>query len=166
MATEKEMREAIAAVLTLVVDSTTRVMPRDILGAFRAGDYKPMLAPNATRIRGWMVTQAAAPLDLARSGDTWAEYLPVWKLWQIHEYYTGSDSDNSEDVASAERETVMAAFADLASVSGIQAGTLTALATLNPISFTAITCQPITEGGKLFHWAQAEISARYNTAGC
>jgi hypothetical protein len=166
MATEKQMREAIAAVLTLVVDSTTRVMPRDILGAFRAGDYKPLLAPNATRIRGWMVTQAASPLDPANSGDTWAAYRPTWKLWQLHEYYTGSDADNSEDIASAEREAVMAAFADLASVAGIQAGTLATLATISPISFSTITCQPISEGGKLFHWAQAEISARYNTAGC
>lgn len=166
MPTEKETREAIAEVITLTVASTVTVIPRDVLGLFRQGDYKPLLAAGATYTRGWMVTQKAATWDESESGDTYAAYRPAWHVWQLHEYFTGDDVANSEDVASAEREAVMAAFANPSAVVGIQQATLDALATLGRITFPTIACAPMTEGGKLYHWAQGEIAGRYNTAGC
>lgn len=164
MATEKETREAIAAVIGLVVASSVTVIPRDVMGMFRQGHYSALLASGATQTRGWMVTQKAMPLN--ERGDAYAEYKPLWHIWQLHEYFTGDNSSNSEDIASAERETVMAALANPSAVSGVEQATLDALTHLGALTFPVITCVPMTEGGKLFHWAQGEIEGLYNTAGC
>jgi hypothetical protein len=164
MPTEKQTRDAIATVIRLVVDSTTTVIGRDAMGLFRQGDYKPLLASGATHTRGWIVTQVSA--EQSEKADTFAEYTNRWRVWQLHEYFTGTDADNSEDIASAERETVLGAFADLNSVTGIDQTTLDALVNLGGLSFSSITTVPMTEGGKLFHWAQGEVSGLYRTAGC
>ena len=128
MATEKETREAIAAVIGLVVASSVTVIPRDVMGMFRQGHYSALLASGATQTRGWMVTQKAMPLN--ERGDAYAEYKPLWHIWQLHEYFTGDNSSNSEDIASAERETVMAALANPSAVSGVEQATLDALKAL------------------------------------
>lgn len=160
MPTEKEIREAIADVIRLTVDATTTVIPRDAMGLFRSGDYTPFEA-GGQYLRGWIVSQQSATLREGLSGG--AEYELAFAVWQLHQYFTGTNDNNSEDIASAEREAVMAALSYPAGVTGIQTETLTALAIAAPISFSTITTAPSREGGQLFHWAQGTVTARWRT---
>lgn len=160
MPSEKEIREAIADVIRLTVDATTTVIPRDAMGLFRNGDYTPFEA-GGQYLRGWVVSLQSTTLSDALSGG--AEYGLTFSVWQLHQYFTGTNENNSEDIASAEREAVMAALSYRAGVAGIQQATLDALAMVDPISFSTITTAPSREGGQLFHWAQGTVTARWRT---
>lgn len=163
MPTEKEIRTAIATVIGLAAPDAT-VIPRDAMGLFKQGEYRPLYSASTGKVRGWIITESASILSQKLSSG--ADYALTFQVWQLHEYFTGDDSTNSEDIASAEREAVMDAFSDLANVTGITQTELDALAMCDPISFSEIVVFAATEGGKLFHWARGTVTVSYRTTGC
>lgn len=165
MPTEKETREAIAALIRLVAPDAV-VIPRDQLGLLAEGDFVPLISSSTGKIRGWIVTQTGA--ELVTQGDSWADYRFTWRIVQIHEYKTGDDNTNSEDGFGSERGDVMLAFLDPSAVSGIDATTLTNLGNIDAPTFSgnAIRVAPGREGGKRVHIADGSISAVIKVGVC
>jgi hypothetical protein len=152
MPTEKQIRDAIAATIATAAPLAV-VIPRNILGIKNDG-WLGMLqsAADNNRIRGWMVTLQSAPLIEDRING--AEYDLRFSVWQFLQYWTGDNTDNSEDAFSAEREAVIIAFA----------GQLAApLSWAKPLEFSLIDLFSI--GGRLVHIAQGSIAVS-NVTGC
>lgn len=111
MATEKQIREAIASTIQTAAPLSV-VIPRNIVGKREDDGWLGSLQSPAdsNRIRGWTVTLVGRKLieDRLRA----AEYELVFDVWQYLQYWMGNNTDNSEDVLSAEQEAVIIAFAD------------------------------------------------------
>jgi hypothetical protein len=165
MPTEKQTREAIAAVIRLVAPDAV-VIPRNQLGLLADGDFAALLSTTTGKIRGWVVTQSGA--ELIQQFNTYADYRYTFRLVQIHEYKTGDDTTNSEDAFASEREDVMEAFLDPANVTGITQTMLDNLGNINGVSFPAgsITVAPGREGGKRVHLADGVISCECKVGVC
>ena len=161
MATEKETREAIAAVIRLTVPDAI-VIPRNQLGMLADGDFAALIpsgAPTANGVRGWVVTQSGA--DLVQQFSNYAEYRYSWRVVQVYSYQTGDDSTNSEDTFASDRAAVMLAFLDPSAVTGIDSDTVTNLGLIGALTFPqgSITVAPGREGGKRVHIADGTITA-------
>lgn len=166
MPTEKETREAIATVIRLTIPDAV-VIPRNQLGLLADGDFAALISPSTTKIRGWIVTQSGA--ELLTKGDAWADYRYIWRVVQVHEYKTGDDSTNSEDLFASDRDAVILAFLNPSAVVGIDATTLTNLGNIGALSFSgpnSITIAPGREGGKRVHIADGSISAEIKVGVC
>jgi hypothetical protein len=158
MPTEKETREAIAALIRLAVPDAV-VIPRNQLGLLADGDFAALISTSATKIRGWIVTQSGA--ELLNQGQAWADYRYTWRLVQVYEYKTGDDTTNSEDTFASDRDAVILAFLNPSAVTGIEQTVIDNLGDINAASFPAgsITVAPGREGGKRVHIADGMISA-------
>lgn len=167
MPTEKETREAIAAVISLTAPDAV-VIPRNQLGLLADGDFAALISPSTQKIRGWVVTQSGA--ELITQGNAWGDYRFTWRVVQVHEYKTGDSSTNSEDGFASERYAVMLAFLDPTSVTGIDQTTIDALGNISALSFPAtndgIRVAPGREGGKRVHIADGSISADITVGVC
>lgn len=154
MPTEKAIREAIAATIQTAAPLAV-VIPRNILGIKNDG-WLSMLqsATDQNRVRGWMVTQRAQMLTEQRQQG--AEYELRFDVWQFYQYWTGTNTANSEDTFSAEREAVTLAFAPPPYVP---------LSWAKPLEFSLIDLFPVGEGSKLIHIAQGSIAVM-NLTGC
>lgn len=152
MPTEKQIRDAIAATIQTAAPLAV-VIPRNILGMKNDG-WLGLLqsASDQNRIRGWMVTLQSQPLIEDRLNG--AEYELRFSVWQFLQYWTGSNTDNSEDTFSAEREAVVSAFA----------GSLgSPLEWAKPLQFSLIDLFSV--GDRLVHIAQGSIAVR-NVTSC
>lgn len=158
MPTEKETREAIAAVIRLTVPDAV-VIPRNQLGLLADGDFAALIPSAANTVRGWVVTQSGA--ELVQQFSNYADYRYSWRVVQVHSYQTGDDSTNSEDLFASDRAAVMLAFLDPSAVAGIEAETITNLGLIGALTFPAgsITVAPGREGGKRVHIADGTITA-------
>lgn len=165
MPTEKETREAIAAVIALVAPDAV-VVPRNQLGLLADGDFAALTSPTTGKIRGWVVTQSGA--ELVQQYSTYADYRHTWQLVQIHEYKTGDNDTNSEDAFASEREDVLEAFLNPSAVTGITQSVLDDLGNMNGVSFPAgsIRVAPGREGGKRVHIAEGVISCECKVGVC
>jgi len=107
MATEVEIRTALADVIRLNVASIVTVLPRDIMNLTDVGWMNVLRDPSGF-IRGWTITQnGAPPLEPDQRGGRYRLWFDVWQWFQ---YRTGNDAQNSEDESSAERELIMLKF--------------------------------------------------------
>lgn len=152
MPTEKQIRDAIASTITAAAP-TAVVLPRNILGIKNDGWLGLLQSPSdGNRMRGWMITlQSQALIEDRVNG---AEYELRFSVWQFLQYWTGDNTDNSEDAFSAEREAVINAFAgQLASP----------LSWASPLEFSLIDLFPV--GDRLVHIAQGSIAVA-NVTGC
>lgn len=158
MPTEKETREALAAIIRLTVPDAV-VIPRDQLGLLADGDFAAIIPATVQKIRGWIVTQSGA--DLIQQYDTFAEYRYTWRVVQVHSYVTGDDNTNSEDIFASDRTAVMLAFLNPSTVVGIDADTIANLGRLGALTFApnSIRVAPGREGGKRVHIAEGSITA-------
>lgn len=150
MATEKEIREAIAARIQTLAPSAV-VVPRNILGIKNDGWLGLLQSPaDGNKIHGWMVSLQSQVLIEDRGFG--AEYELRYAVWQFLQYSTGDNTNNSEDVFSAERAAVIQGFA------GNPPAPLEDAA---PIQFNLIDIFSI--GDRLIHIAQGSIAVRVVT---
>lgn len=166
MPTEKETREAIAAVIGLAAPDAV-VIPRNQLGLLADGDFAALISASLQKIRGWIVTQSGA--ELISQGQAWADYRFTWRVVQVHEYKTGDDTTNSEDAFASDRDAVLLAFLNPAGVVGITQGIIDDLGNIGALSFggtNSITVAPGREGGKRVHIADGSISALCKVGVC
>lgn len=164
MPTEKETREAIAALIGLAVPDAV-VIPRNQLGLLADGDFAALIATTG-KIRGWIVTQSGA--ELLNQGQAWADYRYHWDVVQIHEYKTGDDTTNSEDLFASDRNAVILAFLDPSAVSGVDQTIINNLGNIGAVSFPpkSIGVSQGREGGKRVHAAYGSISAEIKVGVC
>jgi hypothetical protein len=166
MPTEKETREAIAAVIGLAAPDAV-VIPRNQLGLLADGDFVALISSSLQKIRGWIVTQSGA--ELISQGQAWADYRFTWRVVQVHEYKTGDDTTNSEDAFASDRDAVLLAFLNPAGVAGITQGIIDDLGNIGALNFAganAISVIPGREGGKRVHIADGSISALCKVGVC
>lgn len=156
MASEIEIRNAIRSAIAAAAPAA-KALARDLLNV-REGGWLGVLHDAGGRVRGWMVTQSGASLVEARHGG--AEYALHFDVWQFFQYRTGENSSNSEDEFSAEREAVMAVFANPAALPAI-------LAECTPLDFPPGSIGPfLAENVKgIVHLAKGRLSVRKVT-GC
>ncbi len=154
MPTEVEIRESIAATIASVATNAI-VVPRNILD-IKNDAWTGLLKSSAdnNRIHGWMVTQKSAQVAEKRQNS--AQYDLEFSVWQFVQYFTGSDTTNSEDLASAEREAVMEAFANPAALSAD-------LSWVEPIEFPVIDLFPIGTTGGMVHIAQGTLRVSWKS---
>lgn len=155
MATEKEMREAIRDLIATAAPDAI-VIPRNILGIKNDAWLNMLQSPSdSNRVRGWFISQRALQLIEQRTGA--AEYDVIYDVWQFYQYYTGSNTTNSEDVFSAERDAVTVALAAVLP---------DPLTRAKPLEFSLIDLFPVGQAGMLMHIAQGTIAIGNVTVTC
>jgi hypothetical protein len=140
------LADAIRAATTNAV-----VIPRNILGEMINGNYAMLQSePDGNRIHGWFVSQSQDVMSQAFQG--YAEYDAQFLVWQIYEYQTGSDADNSEMRFAAERELVKIA---------LSAVLAPPLDSIDPPTFYEIALFPkVGENRKPIHMAKSTVTAK------
>lgn len=123
MAEIKDFREALVARIQAAVPDTEAI-PRNILSITDDGQANLLLADpdlaGKERVRGWMVTLAAG--DIHEVGQHYTEYNLVFAVWQFQEYFTGSNTENSEDLFDADLFAVLREMGDRQSLPVILRG--------------------------------------------
>ncbi len=165
MPTEKQTREAIAAVIRLVAPDAV-VIPRNQLGLLQDGDYAALISSTTAKVRGWIITQNG--VELVSQGQSWADYRYSWDVVQVHEYRTGDDTTNSEDAFASERDAAILAFLNPSGVTGITQSVIDDLGNIGALSFPAksIGISSGREGGKRVNIAYGSISALCKVGVC
>jgi len=150
MASPYEIQVAIADAIRAATTGAV-VIPRNILGELINGNYAMLQSPtDGNRIHGWFVSQSADVMSRAFQG--YAEYDAQFLVWQIYEYQTGNDSDNSEKRFAAERELVKVA---------LSASLAAPLDSIDPPTFGDIGLFPkVAENRRPLHMARGSITAR------
>jgi hypothetical protein len=129
---------------------------RDITATLESGAIND-LRDIAKQVHSIIVTQTGAvPIDPGQ-GD--AEYDLWFDVTQYTQYRSGTDASNSDDEASIERETIIDAFKNPNSQTGVLQGA-------QPISFPRGSIGPFKPGaGTQIRKATAQLRVR-NAYGC
>lgn len=151
MPTEIQIRNAIASTIKSVAP-TAVVIARNALD-LKDNGWLMLFSPDGENIHGWMVTQRAALINEQRANGK--EYSLSFNVWQFFDYTTGNDISNSEDVASAERESVMLALANTATLPS-------ELSRCDGLEFSLIDLFWV--GDRLVHIAQGSVTVSWLTA--
>ncbi len=146
---DKQIREGITSLIQAAAPLSV-AFPRWILGYVPA-DWPGLLRSPADdkRTHGWVTTQRGD--DGTKKGQSCTNRDYTYAVWGFYFYETGSDSLNSEDLFSAEREAVVKTLDDDLPL------LLPQLSIITPISFQY---DLYGFGGELVHVAQGRLVVR------
>jgi hypothetical protein len=148
--TEVDIRNGIAARIKATVPSAV-VKSRDIIDTV-GGAWLSDLEDADGKVHSYVVTLEAMTLIEPQIGS--ARYKLRYSVWRIQDCETGSDSANSEDQGSAERELVVNAFANQAALPAV-------LSNCEPLQFARIGLRYV--GDKCVHIDEGSIEVEWVT---